>query len=379
MIDLNLIRERINEIDEQMVALFKERMETVSKVAEYKREKNLPILDSSREKSILDRFLSRDYDEDFKKDLKDFLESEMFISRRSQARLLGNKQPPANLNAELCNFSDPGRDSSHKTPKLYGLIGESLGHSISPQIHSMLMENMGIAGHYSLFQVQKHRMSEAVYGLSAIGAVGANVTIPYKVSIIEYLDSLSQEAQKIGAVNTISFKDGEITGYNTDYHGFKKALEAASIEITRKKAVILGTGGASKAVLQCLMDSGASDIMLVSRSSGNVQDGNIKTISYEELHSVRGWDIIINCTPVGMYPNIDAAPIDKKVVGSFSSAVDLIYNPSETLFLKYARQLGMPHANGLYMLVSQAAAAQEIWQDANIPDTIVEDIYEKLR
>lgn len=379
MVDLNLLRERINEIDEQMIALFKERMETVSKVAEYKKGKGLPILDSSREKAILDRFLSRNYDEDFKKDLKDFLKSEMFISRRSQARLLGKEQPPADLNTESCNFLYPGRDSSHKTHKLYGLIGENLGHSISPQIHSMLMENMGIEGYYSLFQVQKSRLSEAVRGLSAIGAVGANVTIPYKVSIIKYLDSLSHEAQKIGAVNTISFKNGEITGYNTDYHGFKKSLEAASIEITGKKAVILGTGGASKAVLQCLMDSGASDVLLVSRSSGNAQDGNIKTMSYEELKKVKGWDMIINCTPVGMYPDIDAEPIDKNVISNFSSAVDLIYNPSETKFLKYARQLGIPNANGLYMLVSQAAAAQEIWQGVSIPDIIVEDIYEKLR
>lgn len=378
MIDLNLLRERINEIDEQMVALFKERMETVSKVAEYKKEKGLPILDRSREKAILEKFLSRDYSNDFKKDLKDFLEWEMYISRRSQARLLGKEQPHANFNMESCSFPDSGRDSCRKVLKLYGLIGEKLSHSISPQIHSMLMQYIGIEGHYDLFEVQKHKLPEAVYGLSALGAVGVNITIPYKVSVIKYLDSLSPEAQKIGAVNTISFKDGGVTGYNTDYLGFKKSLEAASIEISGKKAVILGTGGASKAVSQCLLDNGASDVILVSRSASSHQD-DIKAISYEELGSVKGWDIIINCTPVGMYPNIDSAPIDMKVMSNFSSAVDLIYNPSETLFLKYASQLGIPHANGLYMLISQAAAAQEIWQGISIPETIVEDIYEKLR
>lgn len=379
MIDLNLLRERINEIDEQMVALFKERMETVSMIAEYKKEKGLPILDSSREKAILDRFLSRDYDEDFKKDLKDFLESEMLISRRSQARLLEKDQPLISCNIKSHSFSETDRAFGNNKIKLYGLIGERLTHSMSPQIHSMLMESIGIQGHYSLFQVQKHRLSEAVHGLSALGAVGANVTIPYKVSIIKYLDFLSPEAQKIGAVNTIAFKNEKIIGYNTDYHGFKKALKAASIEISGKKAVILGTGGASRAVLQCLMDSGASDILMVSRAPGSNPEGNIRTISYEELKGVKGWDIIINCTPVGMYPDIEASPVDKKVISSFSSAVDLIYNPSETVFLKYARQLGIPHANGLYMLVSQAAASQKIWQGIIIPESIVEDIYEKLR
>jgi shikimate dehydrogenase len=359
-----------------MAVLFKERMETVSRVAEYKKEKGLPILDSTREKAILDKFLSRDYSEDFKKDLKDFLESEMFISRRSQTRLLSKDQASAECNMESAGFLGPEGSFRYKTLKLYGLIGENLGHSMSPQIHSMLLEALAIQGHYNIFQVKKHKLSEAVYGLSALGAVGANVTIPYKVSIMKYLDFLSPEAQKIGAVNTLSFKDGEIRGYNTDYHGFKRALEVASIDITGKRAVILGTGGASKAVCQCLMDNGASDMVLVSRSP--IQ-GNIKAISYEELKYLKGWDIIINCTPVGMYPNMEDSAADKQVISHYSSAVDLIYNPSETLFLKCARELGLPHANGLYMLVSQAAAAQEIWQGVSIPEGIVEDIYEKLR
>lgn len=376
MIDLNLLRERINEIDEQMVSLFKERMETVSRVAEYKKEKGLPILDSSREKAILDKFLSRDYDEDFKKDLKDFLESEMFLSRRYQARLQGKHQPQAKCNIKSHSFSSEKGSSSHKASKLYGLIGENLGHSVSPQIHSMLLNSLGIEGRYHTFQVKKHKLSEAVYGLSAIGAAGANVTIPYKVPIIKYLDSLSPEAQTIGAVNTLSFKDGEIRGYNTDYHGFKRALDFSSISPSGKKSVVLGTGGASKAVCQCLMDNGASDLVLVSRAP---RQGKIKTIGYEELGKLKSWDIIINCTPVGMYPNMEASPVSKEILCNFSFAVDLIYNPSETLFLRSAQQLGLTYANGLYMLVSQAAAAQEIWQDVCISETVVEDIYEKLR
>lgn len=259
---------------------------------------------------------------------------------------------------------------------LYGLIGEKLVHSMSPQIHAELFKALRVNGHYHIFQVKKHKLSEAVFGLSAIGAIGVNVTIPYKVSIMKYLDSLSPEAEKIGAVNTLSFMNGEIKGYNTDYHGFKKALDYSSINIAGKRAAVLGTGGASKAVCQCLMDNGASDIVLVSRSP---HKDALRCISYEELTSIKGWDIIINCTPVGMYPDVDASPVTRQIISSFSSAVDLIYNPAETLFLKYARELRLPHANGLYMLVSQAAAAHEIWQDTLLLQSLVEDIYERFK
>lgn len=259
---------------------------------------------------------------------------------------------------------------------LYGLIGEKLSHSISPEIHNKLFQALEIQGNYQIFQVKKHKLSEAVYGLSALGAIGANVTIPYKVSVMKYLDSLSPEAEKIGAVNTILFKYGELKGFNTDYHGFKRALDFSSIAVEGKKAAVLGTGGASKAVCQCLIDNGIAHLVLVSRTPGM---NGIQTIGYDELKRLRGWDIIINCTPVGMYPGIDASPVGKEVLEHFSSAVDLIYNPLETLFLKYARELGMPCANGLYMLVSQAAAAEEIWQGITIDEALVEDIYESLK
>lgn len=264
---------------------------------------------------------------------------------------------------------------------LYGLIGEKLGHSFSPQIHSIILEKLNLKGLYNLFEIKEENLKQAVEGLKALGAKGVNVTIPYKVPIMQYMDELSHESKKIGAINTIAFNDGILKGYNTDYYGFGASLKHANINIDNKTAVILGTGGSSKAVVHYLLDNGIKDVIYVSREPQKVledmRDFNI--ISYNEIASLKSSDIIINCTPCGMYPKVEQCPVDKSLLSKFSTAVDLIYNPETTVFLREAEELGLKTLNGLYMLVAQAVAAQEIWQDIKIPDTEVEDIYNKIK
>lgn len=263
----------------------------------------------------------------------------------------------------------------------YGLIGEKLGYSLSPQIHKLILEKIKSEGSYNLFEMKKEDLQRSVQGLKALGAKGVNVTIPYKIQVIEYLDNLSKEAEKIGAVNTISFSNGVLTGYNTDYYGFGESLKNAQVNVYNKKAAILGSGGASKAVVQYLIDNGISDIIYVSRNPQYAEENvkSFKIISYDDMDNLTNQDIIINGTPCGLYPKVEYSPVSENILSKFSVAVDLIYNPSETLFLKQAGKMGLKTVNGLYMLVAQAVASQEIWNGIKIDKEYIDEIYREIK
>ncbi|HYF82603.1 MAG TPA: shikimate dehydrogenase [Clostridia bacterium] len=255
---------------------------------------------------------------------------------------------------------------------VYGLIGEKLGHSFSPQIHGEIFKKLGIKGEYKLFELKEEELKSAVLEHKNQGIKGLNVTVPYKIRIMACLDVISTEAEKIGAVNTISLNNGVLTGYNTDYNGFGMSLARSRVEINGKSAVILGTGGASKAVAHYLIDNGAKSITYVSRNPG------AGAKSYDEAASLKG-DMIINCTPCGMYPRVDVSPIPYEIFKGFGTAVDLIYNPEETVFLKQAKENGLKTVNGLYMLVGQAVAAQEIWNGIRLSEAQVDEIYQCVK
>lgn len=261
--------------------------------------------------------------------------------------------------------------------KLYGLIGEKLGHTYSPRIHNEILKEINVNGHYGLFQVEKDNIKFVVSGLKALNYKGINVTIPYKSDIIKYLDDLSEEAKKIGAVNVVNIdENGMSIGYNTDYYGFGTMLQNSNINIIGEGAVILGTGGASKAVIQYLKDNRAKDITLVTRDikSAKLKYPNDKIISYSDINNIKDYSLIINSTPVGMYPHIESTPLNRSHFRKFSTAIDLIYNPSQTLFLKEANDEGLKTINGLYMLVAQAVKSQEIWNDIKIPEKVINNI-----
>ncbi|RBP64412.1 shikimate dehydrogenase [Alkalibaculum bacchi] len=258
--------------------------------------------------------------------------------------------------------------------KLFGLIGEKLGHTYSPIINSKIMEEININGHYGTFQVNNENLKDVIPGLKALGYNGINVTIPYKTDIIKYLDKLSPEAEKIGAINVVAIgRDKMATGYNTDYYGFGMMLENANIKISGENAVILGTGGASKAVAEYLKDNEIKQIIFVTRDVATAKQKfpEDEIVSYDEFEKIENCSTIINATPVGMFPNIEATPIDKKYLMGFSQAVDLIYNPSETVFIRQSREAGLKSVNGLYMLVAQAIKSQEIWNEVEISDETI--------
>lgn len=231
----------------------------------------------------------------------------------------------------------------------YGLIGEKLGHSFSREIHNLLASYT-----YDLKELPKNELDTF---MKSRNFKGVNVTIPYKESVIPYLDEIDEAAKAIGAVNTIVNREGRLIGYNTDFYGMRELLLSRSIRIEKRFVAVLGTGGTSKTACAVAKSLGASRIVRVSRNPHS--DGDI---SYDELEAIKtDIQIIINTTPVGMYPNENCAPLDIDGFSALEGVVDAIYNPLRTKLISDARARQIRAAGGLYMLVAQAARAAELF------------------
>ncbi len=267
----------------------------------------------------------------------------------------------------------------------YGLIGKSLTHSYSKQIHGLL------SGPDSYDYKLTPLATDELFCKFMQNAdfKGINVTIPYKKAVIPYCKHVSPQAKEVGAVNTILNKGGELHAFNTDYSGFKFMLKRADIDISGKHVMILGTGGTSLTALSVARHSGAKSIAIVSRSARKNSDNAqiapkkcpVKYLTYEQAEREEQVQIIINTTPVGMYPNNDSTPIDltKKCANTFIlpnllAAVDVIYNPTETRFLHSAKQRGLKCTGGLSMLVAQAKYAAEIFTGKEICDDKINEV-----
>jgi len=244
--------------------------------------------------------------------------------------------------------------------KRFGIIGYPLGHSFSPGYFNEKFENEGIDAHYDKYELPVITDLQAVIDYTP-DLCGFNVTIPYKEKVMSYLDSVSPEARAIGAVNVvkISRKDGNkpyLEGYNSDVIGFTRSIQPL-LDNHHKKALILGTGGASKAVNYGLHQFGIETV-LVSRSQKD------KTIQYRQItpEMLAEYTVIVNCTPCGMAPHFNECPdIPYEALSKQHLLYDLIYNPDETLFLKKGKAQGALTKNGLEMLLLQAEAGWEIW------------------
>ncbi|HHU72183.1 MAG TPA: shikimate dehydrogenase [Clostridiales bacterium] len=247
----------------------------------------------------------------------------------------------------------------------YGLIGEKLGHSYSKVIHEKLADYI-----YDLIPLD----SEEFHGfMEKKDFTAINVTIPYKQKVIPYLDELHETAKAVGAVNTIVNNNGILTGYNTDFYGFEYMLIHNNIEIKGKKCLVLGNGGAARAVVAVLEHLKAGEILIVSRRPSE------STISYEDCYQNHSdSDVIINTTPLGMYPNIDASPLDLTTFKKCQAVVDLIYNPLDTKLTLQARELGIKSVTGLLMLVAQAKQAIEYFLGTKIEDDAIDKITNEL-
>ena len=246
--------------------------------------------------------------------------------------------------------------------RMYGLLGEKLSHSFSPQIHSLLGEYP-----YRLFEVKPEDI-DAFF--KARDFTGINVTIPYKKTVIPYCDTLSEKAKRIGSVNTILHTpDGSLTGDNTDYDGFETLLTKMRFNPMGKKAVILGSGGSSVMVRTVLEDRHTKKIKIISRTGES---------NYTNLHLHRDAALIVNTTPVGMYPSNGISPVNLNAFPACEAVIDIIYNPAKTRLLLDAQDRGIPCINGLPMLVAQARRAAELFTGTLIDDNKIDDITQKI-
>lgn len=245
---------------------------------------------------------------------------------------------------------------------MYGLLGETLGHSFSPQIHACLGDY-----EYKLFEVAPEDLGDF---LRSGSFEGLNVTIPYKKAVMPYLAEISENAKAIGSVNTITvLPNGTLRGDNTDYDGFLYLVRRSGIAVNGKKALVLGTGGASLPVKKVLSDLGAREIISISRTGEN---------NYQNLEKHFDADLIVNTTPVGMYPNNLQAPLSLDGFSHLSGVLDIVYNPQKTQLILDAEQRGIPAFSGLTMLVAQAKRAAELFLNTNIDDRKNDEIYETL-
>lgn len=243
-----------------------------------------------------------------------------------------------------------------------GLLGRKLGHSYSPQIHGQLASY-----DYSLFEKEP----EELEGFLKNGNfVGLNVTIPYKKDVIPFLDQLSPVARRLGAVNTIVRRgDGSLVGHNTDYFGFRYLVQQSGLDVRGKKVLVLGSGGASNTAVAALQELGAR-VVIISRSGEN---------NYGNLHLHANASVIVNTTPVGMYPNTGVSPIDLGCFPQLEGVLDVVYNPARTQILLDAENRGLVAMNGLWMLVAQAKESAEWFSGETIPDSRIVQIHAALR
>lgn len=245
----------------------------------------------------------------------------------------------------------------------YGLLGEKLGHSFSPMIHNKL----GLSD-YGLIETGRENLEKILYDDSF---KGFNVTIPYKREVMQYCDEISNEARQIGCVNTIVRNaDGRLCAYNTDIDGFIFATKIAGIDFKDKKVLVCGTGGTSLTVQAAAKNLGASRITVVSRSG---------TVTYDNLDDYVDSDIIVNTTPVGMFPNNLSVPIDLKKLSNCTGVIDVIYNPRRTALIMEAQERGIACTDGLPMLVYQAKRAEELFLGKSICDSEVSRVLREIR
>ena len=331
-------RQVINEQDAVILQAFCRRMEAVREVARNKEALGLPTYVPEREQEILDRARAA-----VPAELADYA---------------------AALEEKLMALSRAYQQSGKK----YGLLGRKLGHSFSPEIHRMLGQ-WSEPYNYGIFQVEPEDLKDFI--LSGDWN-GLNVTIPYKQDVMAWCDEISPEAQRIGAVNTLVRRCGKIYGYNTDYTGFRRTVEMSGAQVDGAKCIVLGSGGASKTVVLVLKDLGAREVVVVSRDGKTGCD-------YKGLSAHYDATIMVNTTPVGMYPDTGKSAVYPGTFPHLEWAFDLIYNPLRTNFLCQAKKADIEPVNGLRMLVAQARASAEHFLGREIAGEALEQIETALR
>lgn len=276
--------------------------------------------------------------------------------------------------------------------RVCGLIGNPVEHSISPLIHNTLADLCGIDMVYTTFRVERGQVHTAVDGAYALNILGMNVTVPHKQEVLESLADVDSLAGAIGAVNTLVRTDNGYKGYNTDILGLGRELKEVKIVLNGSDVILLGAGGAARAIAFLCVSEGAKKVYILNRTiekaeaiakdvNAHLNSNAAEAMKLSDYHNLEGNDyIVIQTTSVGLYPDCDAAVIEdedfykKALVG-----VDIIYNPAETKFMKLMKAQGKQAFNGLKMLLYQGVSAFELWNNINADDSDVKKVYEHMK
>ncbi|MCW4021273.1 MAG: shikimate dehydrogenase [Candidatus Bathyarchaeota archaeon] len=278
--------------------------------------------------------------------------------------------------------------------KVCGLIGDPVEHSLSPALQNAAFQHLGLDYVYVAFTVRRKRLEGAISGMRSLGFRGLNVTMPYKIEVIQYLDELDETAENVGSVNTVLNKEGSLIGYTTDGTGALNALRYNGVDPSDKKVVLLGAGGASRSVSFTLAKE-ANDLVILNRTlekaenivndltrvlgfGAKVRAGRLDDANLER--ELRDADILVNATSVGMRPREALTPADSSLLRSGLAVFDLVYEPLETRLLREARMVGAKTVDGLTMLTLQGAASFEIWTELEAPiDVMMEAAAKELK
>jgi len=271
--------------------------------------------------------------------------------------------------------------------KVCCVIGDPIEHTLSPLIHNKAFENLGLDFVYVAFRVNREMLGKAIDGIRAFNIHGINITIPHKVRVLEYLDVVNDLVRNIGAVNTIVNEEGRLIGYNTDGDGALRALVKGGVSLSGKKVVVLGAGGAARAIVYFVAKEKPSSIMILNRTREKADElaenvstktgmlARAKKLANQSLkYEMQDADLVINCTSVGMAPNIGETPLPKSLLRKDIVVMDIIYNPLETRLLKEAKEAGAITISGVEMFVHQAASAFEIWTGNKAPVDLMKQI-----
>lgn len=280
------------------------------------------------------------------------------------------------------------------TTTLYGLIGYPLKHSRSPHMHNSAFEALGLDHVYMVFEVKAGLIKEALEAFKVLGVKGGNITMPHKTEVVKHLDEISPDAKIIGSVNTIKIdEEGKVSGFNTDGKGLVKALDEAGVNYKGEKIVILGAGGAARAVAIQLAYDGAKEVVIanrtlskaeeiVNRINENIPESKGKAIELDEIilrEELKDASIFINCTSKGM-KNPDESPIeDINLFHKGLFVVDIIYDPLKTRFLSLAEEAGCKIMNGIDMMIYQGALAFKIWTGEEMPVDYIKEVLFKTK
>lgn len=276
-------------------------------------------------------------------------------------------------------------NSVNGSTKILGVMGDPIEHTGSPAIHNLLADKLGDNMIYVPFHVKGRRLEEAVAGAYALGIEGLNVTVPHKVEVMQYVTELDDAALEIGAVNTLARIRGGYKGYNTDFSGFMRELDSVDIQVNGRNVIVLGAGGAAKAVMYALKRFSAGHVYILNRSIEKAEDifgkePNTSIMGFGDWNKIpEGKYICVQCTSVGLSPDDEDCVIDDEgFYDLIDSAVDLIYKPKETAFMRKVISHGGRAYNGLRMLVYQAVSSYEFFTKKEVPEEIIEELYNEL-